>query len=92
MKLAWYFKAEIDLERAGDYIRPENPKAADDVEHRLRTAVNYLPMFPDAGRPGRVKGTREIIIPEYRYLIRYRVKGDTIQILRIFHTSRRWQD
>lgn len=92
MKLAWYFKAELDLERAGDYIRLDNPNAADEVEHRLRTVVNHLTMFPDAGRVGRVKGTREVVIPEYPYLIRYRVKGDTVQILRIFHTSRRWQE
>ena len=33
--------------------------------------------------------TRELVVPKTRYIVPYRVRGDTIEILRVFHTSRR---
>ena len=92
MKLAWYLLAERDLEQAAAYVRLDNPAAADKVELRLRTAVEHLARFPDAGRPGRTSGTRELVVRDLPFVIRYRVKDDAVQILRIFHTARRWVD
>jgi toxin ParE1/3/4 len=77
VKLFWYYRAEDDLQRAVDFVKAENPKASDDMKIRLRTAVNHLQQFPEAGRRGRKFGTREIVVPEFRYIIRYRVKGGT---------------
>jgi len=90
VKLFGYWRAEDDLYRAVNYIRERNPIAAEDAKAHLRSAVNHLQRFPDAGRRGRKFGTREIVVPEYHYIIRYRVKDNAIQILRIFHTSRQW--
>lgn len=39
--------------------------------------------------PGRVPGTRELIEHKTRYIVPYRVRGETVEILRVFHTSRR---
>ena len=41
------------------------------------------------GRAGRVPGTREFVALNTRYLVPYRVGGETVEILRVFHTSRR---
>ena len=41
------------------------------------------------GTLGRVPGTRELIVAKTRYLVPYRVRGETVEILRVFHTSRR---
>ena len=90
MKLVWFATAEGDLERIADYIEPRNPAAAFKVEGRIRTAVEHLEMFPRAGRTGRRPGTREIVIVEYPYVIRYRVVAEQVQNLRILHTSTRW--
>ena len=38
------------------------------------------------GRPGRVFGTRELVLNKFPYLIPYRVKNNCIEILRIFPT------
>jgi len=42
------------------------------------------------GRPGRVLGTRELVIGVLPYLVPYRVREKDAEILRVLHTSRRW--
>jgi plasmid stabilization system protein ParE len=44
---------------------------------------------PALGRPGRIPGTRELVVPKTRYIVPYRVQGQTVEVLRVFHTSRR---
>jgi toxin ParE1/3/4 len=55
----------------------------------IRSKIEKLSAFPESGRPGRVFGTRELIIDHYPYIVPYRVKEDAVEILRIFHTSRK---
>jgi len=72
-------------------------------EHRSRGAVRpgvdcarnvetLLPESPEMGRPGRVPGTRELVIPRTPCIVPYRLVGNTIQVLRIFHGARRWPE
>jgi toxin ParE1/3/4 len=56
----------------------------------LRAAAESLVEMPHRGRPGRWQGTRELIIPSTPYLIPYRVRGEVIEILRVFHGARQW--
>ena len=44
---------------------------------------------PNLGRPGRVPNTRELVVIKTRYIILYRGRGDSVEVLRMFHTSRR---
>jgi toxin ParE1/3/4 len=44
------------------------------------------------GRPGRVPGTREFVIPRTPHIVPYRLQGESIQILRVYHGARRWPD
>lgn len=90
MNVLWYASAFKDLEDATAFIEVRNPQASLHVRQRLLSAVAHLGQFPNAGRRGKAFATREVVIPEYPYIIRYRVKNDEVQILRIFHTSRRW--
>jgi toxin ParE1/3/4 len=87
MRLVWSATAERELEHIADYIGVHNPHAATKVELRLRTAVEHLQQFPRAGRPTKRTDTREIVIVEFPYVLRYRVKGSEVQILRIFNTA-----
>ncbi len=55
----------------------------------MSAAVAMLADQPGLGRPGRVRGTREWIAAKTRYLVPYRVRGGTVEVLRVFHTPRR---
>jgi toxin ParE1/3/4 len=44
------------------------------------------------GAPGRVPGTRELVIPKTPYIVPYRVRGSRIEIARVYHSARRWPD
>jgi toxin ParE1/3/4 len=59
------------------------------VVKRVLDSVGQLIEQPGLGRPGRVPGTRELVVTHTRYIVPYRVHGETVEILRVFHTSRR---
>jgi len=90
MKVRWMHLAEHDLEAAFDYVRQENEDAARVLVERILSAVGMLGCHPHAGREGRLKGTRELVLAGTPYLAVYRIHRDTVQILAILHAARRW--
>ena len=89
MRVRWLRAALRNLDEEASYIAADEPRAARLVVARVLDAVAQLVEQPGLGRPGRVPGTRELVVLKTRYLVPYRVKGETIEILRVFHTSRR---
>lgn len=89
MQVRWLRTALQNLREESEYIAAENPAAATAVVKKVRAAVVLLTENPALGRPGRVTGTRELVVPSTRYLIPYRVRNEQIEILRVFHTSRK---
>ncbi|MBI5330746.1 MAG: type II toxin-antitoxin system RelE/ParE family toxin [Betaproteobacteria bacterium] len=89
MRIEWLNQALRDLEQEADWLAAKNPDAADDLLNTLDEQVSLLVQQPGIGRPGRVPGTRELVIRRFPYLIPYRVRGETLEILRVFHTSRK---
>ena len=53
-------------------------------------SVAQLAAHPHMGRPGRVPGTRELVVTRFRYILPYRVREQSVEILRVFHTARKW--
>jgi len=90
MKIRWLDAAIDDLTDLRDYIGRDNQQAAQEIARRLRDAINALPAHPAMGRPGRIGETRELVIPGLPYIIPYRVRDNTIEILRVLHTARQW--
>ena len=90
MRIRWLDEAISDLIEIRDYITNDKPRAAQSVASRIRKTVDLLKDQPGIGRPGRVEGTKELIIPGLPYIIPYRVKANTIEILRVLHTARKW--
>jgi len=74
------------------YIAQDDPKAAADVVLRIVRAVSLLKEQPAIGRTGRVPGTKELIVPDTPYIVPYRVKDEILQILRVYHSSRKWPE
>jgi plasmid stabilization system protein ParE len=52
--------------------------------------VDRLAQLPNLGRPGRVSGTRELLVPGTRYVIPYRVRGERLEIIAVFQGRQRW--
>jgi toxin ParE1/3/4 len=96
MRVRWTDPAQSDLFETPDYIARHNPAAAERVERPLVSAVASLAQQPRRGRPGRIEGTRELVIPRLSYIVIYsiverplRTAGE-IAIMRVLHGARRW--
>ena len=92
MKIKWVRLALTDLDEAAAFISQDNPQAAKRIVKRIRDAARLLSDQPDAGRPGRVHGTRELVIADTSFILPYRVVQNTVQILRVLHGSRSWPE
>jgi toxin ParE1/3/4 len=90
VRIVWRGRALADLMALQAYVAKDDARAARAVAGRIRAAVGQLKAFPDIGRPGRVRGTRELVVVGTPYVIPYRVKGEEVQILRVYHAARRW--
>ena len=89
MQVKWLRTALRNLDDEALFIAIDNPAAAQLVVQRVLDAVAMLAEQPAMGRPGRVAGTRELVVLKTRYIVPYRVRRQTVEILRVFHTSRR---
>jgi toxin ParE1/3/4 len=89
MRVRWLQKAIRNLDAEADYIAEENVTAAAKMFVYVKAKVDELSNFPSLGRPGRVPGTRELVIDRYTYVVPYRVVGDELHVLRVFHTRRK---
>ena len=92
MRIEWTEPAARALESIQDYIARDSRRAAWEVAQRLRRAVSQLEEHPKLGRSGRVRGTLELVVPDLPYIVPYRIKGGEIQILNIYHSSRKWPE
>jgi len=93
MTVIWSPEAIADLAALGAYIASDDLAAAQRVAlHIIRSVETFLPNSPEMGRPGRIPGTRELVITRTPYIVPYRLVGNTVQVLRVFHSARRWPD
>jgi toxin ParE1/3/4 len=93
MNLFWSPEAIADLRELRVRISEDDPAAAQRMALRIIEAVETLiPENPRIGRPGRVSGTRELVVAKTPYIAPYRILGETIEVLRVFHGARRWPE
>jgi len=85
-------QAIADLDEARAYIALDRPAAARAMAARIRAAIEGLRQFPERGRPGRVPGTRELVVPGTPFIVPYRIKARRIEILGVLHGTRAWPD
>lgn len=91
MRIRWLKGAIKNLEQAIAFIAHENPQAAERVASRIYEAVHRLADYPLLGKENpEIEGIRDLVLPEYRYVIRYSINAEEIRILRIHHTSQLW--
>jgi toxin ParE1/3/4 len=93
MTIVWSPEAVADLVAIRAYVEQDNPAAAQRLAlHILHNVETLLPNSPGMGRPGRVPGTRELVVPGTPFIVPYRLLGNAIHVLRVFHSARRWPE
>jgi len=88
----WTKPSKENLKHILRSIAADDPRAALGMVRRIvQSTESQLCSFPGIGRPGRVYGTRELIISPY--VIAYRVvKGENVEILAVMHEAQIWPD
>lgn len=94
MQLKWTELADADLESIEAHISEANsPTIAIDVVLNIIDSVQLiLPEHPKAGRQGRVKNTRELVVDGLPFIVIYReqLSEARIEILRVLHDAQQW--
>lgn len=92
MQIHWSPDAAADLQNIVDYIRLDNPAAAQRVGKAIYERLSLLGNFPYSGRAGRVEGTRELALPPLPFIVVYRVveQFNIVEIVNVIHGAQRW--
>jgi toxin ParE1/3/4 len=92
MTIQWAKDATRQLAAAHAYVAADNTHAADRLMLRITQAVKLLGSHPRAGREGRVRNTRELVISGTPYIVVYRIRRSAVQVLAVLHGKRRWPE
>jgi toxin ParE1/3/4 len=88
--IVWSPRAIEHLAHLRAYISRDNPEAANRIAGTLLEAVERLAELPNLGRPGRVDGTRELVVPGTPYVIPYRLRSARLEVIAVFHARQKW--
>ena len=92
MRVRWTIPALANLDSIQDYIAERNPAAASRLVNDVLDRTDLLLSDnPEIGRPGRVAGTRELVLPGTSYVVAYRLRK-AVEILAVMHGAREWPD
>ncbi len=89
MIVVWTPDAEQDRTDVWDYIAADNPDAAVRMDELFSDAATNLAAHPKMGSAGKIPGTRELI-PHESYRLVYEIDADTVWVLALVHTARKW--
>ncbi|QSB01162.1 type II toxin-antitoxin system RelE/ParE family toxin [Methylomonas sp. BW4-1] len=92
MRLRYTRRAKTGLSEIYDFVAQDNRNAATRIITKIHDTLNSLLANPFMGRPGRIDGTRELIITHFPFIVVYRVQDKDIHVLAIIHTARLWPD
>ena len=90
MQVVWMESARSARVAAIDYIAQDSPTVALSQLDEIEQQTDRLSEYPELGRVGRVKGTRELVINRTSFIVIYRIKGEIIQIFRFLHGAQQW--
>jgi len=90
LKLLWAAPARRDLAALRAFVAQEQPEAARRQAEAILAAAAGLARFPESGRPGRVCGTRELVVGPTPWVVVYRWRGEAVEVLRVLHGRQRW--
>jgi toxin ParE1/3/4 len=95
MRVEWSAAALADLNRFRAFLRERHPRLADLVARAIEERIALLADFPLLGRSLREKPEyREFVVTTLnaKYVVQYRIDGETLTIVRVFHGRERRED
>jgi len=90
MKAVWSRRAIRHLVHLREHIEKDSFQNAALVVSRILNAVELLQTHPEIGRPGRVVGTRELVVPQTPYIVPYRIHRDRMDLIAVLHGHQEW--
>ena len=93
MHINWTEQALRDLEHIRMYyVVQGSPDAAGAVLAVILAAAEAIGEMPLRGKPGRVAGTRELVVSRTPFIIAYRPSSPRPDILAVIHGARMWPE
>lgn len=89
IRLVWRPMAVEDRASIMDYIAQDNPIAALELDEAIEDKTNALADHPKLYKPGRMKGTREMVIRP-NYVVIYQETRTEVTVLRVLHAAQQW--
>jgi len=89
MKIRWMPVAANDLQRISDYLHANAPWAEERIVLEIYGGIRSLRDMPHKGRPTKKPQRKQLILPDIRYIVDYRIQGEMVEIFRIRHTSQK---
>lgn len=89
LSVRWLAKARDNLSSIIAYVAERNELAASELLAEIERTTSQLPQHPYLYRPGRVVGTREIVVHS-NYLVVYRIGPAAIEIVTVLHARQQY--
>jgi plasmid stabilization system protein ParE len=87
--LKWRARARAEFESLISYIALDNSDAAQELRNEFLVKVGLLPQHPRLYRPGKLPGTREMVVRR-NYIVVYVETPETVTVLRVLHAAMQW--
>ncbi len=89
LDLIWEPDARAQLAGILEYISARNPDAAQRLQDLVNDRLRLARVVPSMGRPGRVSGSRELVVHP-NYIVIYQVVEDAIDVVRVLHSRQQY--
>ena len=87
---SWKPQAVEDLQRNIKYYAKEDPLTAWRIYDEVLDRAEVLDEQPELGRPGRVEGTKELVLKHTPFILVYRVVAGQAEIINVLHGVQQW--
>lgn len=84
-------RAERHIDEAASWWEQNRPHAPGAVDEELAETFSLLATQPGIGAPAldtKAKDVKRVLLARIHYRLYYRVRGDEVQVLALWHTSR----
>ena len=82
-------RALAELDAVLDFVAERSPSGARRIQQRIRSLIDLLPNFPNAGQQTSVAQLRRLVVTPFPYAIFYRPAAGDIVIVSVRHTARK---